>query len=110
MHHDPGTRRAAFIERRMWHVTWDEDLVARLDKHSLLEVVAVINRTFTGEHVSDCFDALVIMSVRSRVGRHGKNIHANLRSADSFRGSARAIGETLLTNIRLAWSDHLDAL
>src|SRR5262245_33977739 len=106
MHHDPGARLPAFVAWRVRHIGTNETLLALVNPHALLEIIAVIDGAFAFEHVSDRLDPLVIMRLGDGTGRHRQDVHADLLRADSFGGCAGTIGETLLAHIGLARLNH----
>jgi hypothetical protein len=70
MHNDPGARFTALIARSVRHVSSNETLLASAHQHTLLQIVAVVDRAFAFEHIGNGLDDLVIMRLGDRAGRH----------------------------------------
>ena len=110
MYYENSARLTALIARSMRYISSHETLLALAHQNALLQTVAVIDRAFALEKVSDRLDASMIVSLGPCSVGHRQDIHADVRRADRFSRGARTVDEALFADVRLAWPDHPNTL
>src|SRR5690242_13895929 len=106
MHDKPLAWRSALIARSMRDILRHIDLVPGLDCDAMLKLVAIIDRAFTFQKVSNRLDALVVMDLCLGARRHRQHIQTHLFCSSRLLRYAGSVGKALLADIGLAGLNH----